>query len=231
MKWLKNKVCHLLQRNGEQMETIGSAVILRLANNRVGLLSAEHVFKERNICIPTKESYGQKPFYSLLKGQRYSSDLGDWAFVISDETFYNSLKDAGYEESTIGSPMGICIFAGFPISRNKTKKTLVLNRPYSYSAMELVCSEYTKYSIDKSMNIAVHYDKKNTIDRASGKPIQIPDPHGMSGGGIFNIKGELIGIITNQSNDGKILWGSRISYILTNLLHEKYELREMNVDL
>lgn len=231
MELIKNKVCHLLQRNGERIESVGSAVILHFAKNRVGLLSAEHVFKEKNICIPTKESYEQTPFYSLLEGKRCSSDIGDWAFVISDEKFYHSLKEAGYEESSIGSPMGICIFAGFPISRNKTKKTLVQNRPYSYSALELSDSEYINYSIDKSICIAVHYDKKNTIDRDSGASIQFPDPHGMSGGGIFNIKGELIGVITNQSEDGRIFYGLRTTCILTEQLHGKYELRDMIVDL
>ena len=216
MKDLKDKVWHLLQNNDGRYESIGSATAIKITDDRFLLISAEHVMEQKNICVPCKESFSENPKYELLLGQRVASKSEDWSCLILNKELFEKFCEGGYSHSIVGKADGVYTFAGFPISKNKTRKTMVQNRPYSYTGTEISKELYNSYKLDSSKYIGVCYDSKNTIDSNTGEPTQFPDPHGMSGGGIFNSKKELVGVITDQSEDGKIFWGIRISYILNS---------------
>jgi hypothetical protein len=80
---------------------------------------------------------------------------------------------------------------GYPETRNKLKwrrpEDKITPSPIVYSLQKSPPEHFQKYQLDKEQNLLVHFQKKRSKSD-KGLRIQAPDPHGMSGGGLWRYR-------------------------------------------
>lgn len=231
--------CPLYSELEGKKELIGTSVLINFEGSPC-LLTAAHVADIDDLFIPvgnTVEKLSGVWLMSPIVTQR-KDDKDDWAIMALTQKYVDGLAEYSFLPSSeifTAEPNHISFmysYIGFPHTKNKTLGTVLKRRPYSNLNHLIKESGYASYSLDATKHLGLVYDLKRTIDE-SGKKIQAPDPHGMSGGGawIWQISGRLLygevfvkpmlsGIIIEKSKDNKIWVATKVKHILEQLKNQ-----------
>jgi hypothetical protein len=181
---------------------LGSAVLLKIADQTF-LISAAHVFDENknpkhrtNIAIvgkhqliplgggvikspipPSGRRSDDKIDIAIVSlGREIAQELGNFSFLEINQV---DPSDAPYKQS-------LYTFTGYPSTKQEPIKNLTLTiAPVRYTSGPLPPDKYPA-GYEFGPHTGIDYSKKQMIAR-SGKVQAPPDPHGLSGGGIFRL--------------------------------------------
>lgn len=203
------------------VELVGSAVLCWAfvgGSFKRCLLTAKHVAKKTNLVTESTQSYSFNPSYNDLETDRWIMPVFhklDWALYPLSENHYEDLikNRRDFIPLVKWDCSGPYTFCGFPATRNKNKRGVIKSQPYSYRGSELPIKDYPSLEKNNDEYIAVHFDKDDCEYASTLQPCSFPDPHGMSGGGIFDNNGVLCGIVTEWNPQRKALIGVRTSVI------------------
>lgn len=168
-----------------EAQLLGSAVLIEIEGD-IFLCTAKHVLdecrKERSflyICGPT----ALEPLSGTF---RVSDDNLDMALLGLTASQAKRFRDAKpLKADSIGNQVQAerstyVEFIGFPATKNtRTVQRFVLKR-------SIQCNGCTVREITRT-EIRVNFNKRRNMDAASRLRVTAPDPHGMSGGGMFGI--------------------------------------------
>jgi hypothetical protein len=199
-------------------QLLGSAIVIEVEGH-IFLITAKHVLDEcKNdrsflyICGPAK----LEPLSGVF---RVSGDDLDTAVLKLTVSQAHRFRDAQpLKADSIGNQVQAerckyVEFIGFPATKNKRSvKRFVLKRR--------IQSNGCTVKAITPLELCVKFNKKRNIDATSRKRVTAPDPHGMSGGGMFGImmsdatiegkpKPLLIGLSTTVPNPTEV-YGTNI---------------------
>ena len=119
-------------------------------------------------------------------------------------------------------------FAGYPSSQNKPRPGRKLRMSSSIvTVVPVEESRYAEVGAHPLIHFAGDFKRDAILDR-SGKRVTAPDPHGMSGGGVWrlgrfqelehrSVKPSLIGIGIEFHKENRLLLGIRASFLVASL--------------
>lgn len=210
-------VCHLFVPDGPDLvKSHASGVLIRYAENHY-LLTAAHVvdgYDINHICIPR---FNKSTFVTLGgKWHRLDPEIDrdkdkiDLAFLQLDSESISILLEEGYsflDEKNIGlnhelKNYSCYLILGFPASKSKYNKYTnnISEERFLYMTKPISSLDWLKNGdFDKDRNICL-IRKEMGINQKTGQKCQMPDPRGISGGGLWffdDINGtySLIGIM------------------------------------
>lgn len=192
---------YAIDENNERY-SLGSAVLLKIKDKKF-LSSAAHVFDENknpknptNIEIPGKNTFipipGQVLKTGLPASGKREDDPYDIAVVQLNDDIAEQLNH--HEFLTINQvdpsdkpyKQSLYTFTGYPGTKQKMPKGDALTlEPVRYTSMPLPPEKYPS-GFQLGPHHAIDFDKKKMIAR-NGKLQTPPDPHGVSGGGLFRL--------------------------------------------
>ena len=226
-KQMRNFCCQMFQMDGEKPESIGTGSLIKIFNEEDHdyvylLFTAAHVAKESNLAIETDSSRSTEPFYNVLENYSLisSDEKKDWAMYRLEEKTIDHLLKSGhsfFEYKGCKSEGLTAVFCGFPATKNKTKRSEVRCRPYSYQGNIVNAELYDALAINSKEFIMVNFEPEKVIDCDTGEKITFPDPHGMSGGPIFDNDFNLIGLVLYHEPKLKVLYGIRLSAVMDEI--------------
>lgn len=122
-------------------------------------------------------------------------------------------------------------FAGYPITKSKTKNNMTYSEIVYYHGGSVEKSVYDKLSLNHNINIVAQFGKHGSMDKNYFKIIS-PNKTGISGGGIYKIiKGnngfcdrELIGIGHTKKDKEHLLIGTNINYCLSQIYKQEFNI-------
>lgn len=220
-----------------RLSHIGSGVLLQIGESKF-ILTAAHVLDHRSegtLCIPGDGLLipinGTFRSTDIPKGRAREDDKVDIGFCRLDDQTVNAIASYSYlpateiiadEKPVFGR---LYSFIGYPNTRNEVRYKIRPN-PFSFLNTPLTIDLYSQYKLDTNIHIAVKYDKKRTVS-ANHKPISFPDPHGLSGGGLWaweirdrfkvgnpEVSPKLVGITTGYTTDKKAWFATKIGIAL-----------------
>lgn len=125
--------------------------------------------------------------------------------------------------------------AGYPLTANDIRYKQKEHSPESWAIdlPQVHLDEYEQLGLDPIRQFCVRFDPKRMIHE-SGQKAKPPHLRGISGGPAWHIPEiaestrtdegvSLLGITTYQCNERKIIWGTRLSYIMLHLKEEYSE--------
>lgn len=237
----------------DNLTLVGSGILIKILDNYI-LLTAAHVIDETekgNLAIPSEQDLtGLDGFYcsSIPIGKTRDDDNYDIAFAfLAPSTIQGLLTNYQFLEfsklfiDNITFPVRLLSFIGYPASKNKTDYR-IKPYPHMHTNSELNKEKYSEYKINTHFKLASSYNAKRTSTQ-SGVIVQFPDPHGLSGGGIFiweiddnskvgnyRVEPYLAGIITDRTKDKKIWIGSNIKVALQGIRNNSLTLKNIIPD-
>ncbi len=209
-------VCHLFVPVGDGLVKSHASGVLIHYGREYYLLTAAHVVDGidiQHICIP---QHGKNSF-TILGGEWHrveplidrEDDKIDLAFLHLDEESVSLIRDEEYdflEENHIGlnhilKNYSCYLILGFPASKSKYNKykNTISEKRFAYTTKTISPSNWPNGLYDKNRNICLVRDEKG-IDQLTGQVCQMPDPRGISGGGLWyfddlNSTYKLVGIM------------------------------------
>jgi hypothetical protein len=181
---------------------LGTAVLLKI-NDKHFLITAAHVMDENknprwatDIEIPGKNKFiplnGQVIKTPLPPSGKRNDDKWDTAVVqlnndlITQLDHHDVLDINQVDPSDKPYKKSIYTFTGYPSTKQKMPKNGILTiEPVRYTSGPLDPDKFPE-GYDFGPHLGIDYSKKKMIAR-NGKIQSPPDPHGVSGGGLFRI--------------------------------------------
>lgn len=181
---------------------LGSAVLLKIVDQAF-LISAAHVFDENqnpkqptNIAIVGKHQLiplgggaikSQRPPSGKRSDDKIDIAVVDLSTEIADELDHFSFLDVNQvDPSDAPYKQSLYTFTGYPSTKQKPIKDVTLTiEPVRYTSGPLQPDKYPA-GYELGPHSGIDYNRKQMIAR-SGKVQAPPDPHGVSGGGIFRL--------------------------------------------
>ena len=127
---------------------------------------------------------------------------------------------------------------GYPLTANRIRRKQNEHVPnsYAFDLPQVRLQEYEKLGLDPFRHFCVRFDPKRMVHE-SGQRAKPRDPIGISGGPAWHIPeiGEktnsdegvtLLGITTEYCKERKIIWGTRLWYIMLHLIDEYPEFKK-----
>lgn len=217
-------------------ELLGSGLLLRVGSSEF-IVTAAHVMDramhefwvgsdDRLVGIKGPYSHTAAP-----KGDR-DLDLFDLAIVPLREPEVSELRRcrflslddlAPFEVPDLREVVGSkYLMFGYPCTRHDKRREQV--RPLKYISRACPAADYAPIGITPSTHIVLNYDKKRgyTVDGQ----ITLPDPHGISGGGIWKLQGfhgddfeaeHLVAIAIEWRKGQKVAFGTRVRVLLDGI--------------
>jgi hypothetical protein len=217
------------------LHVIGSAVLLNY-NSRIFLVTASHVIPDDNnktYFLPCEKSRMPLGGHTMRMKSNDGDDKHDLLLIALYEDIVNGLsnftaikvQDVDIQK-TYGFNENVALF-GYPTSRNRKNRKSIQNF-YIQGLMERTAPDAAyqneKYSTD--INILVNFERDNCLT-SDLKGTTHPDPHGMSGGGVWRLFGPndrycpsepyLIGIILEKSKYEKYVVAVKLGYVINAL--------------
>jgi hypothetical protein len=235
---LVKNVCPIYCESPDRLLShIGSGVLMQIGESKF-ILTAAHVLDHRSegtLCMPGDAELvpinGVFRSTDIPDGGSREDDKVDVGFCRLDEQTVNSIASHSFlsvteivadEKPVFGR---LYSFVGFPNTRNEVRYN-IRPAPFSFLNTPLTTDLYKHYILDSNIHIAVKYDKKRTVG-PNHKPISFPDPHGLSGGGLWGweildrfkvgnpeVSPKLVGITTGCTKDKKAWFATKIGIAL-----------------
>jgi hypothetical protein len=249
-----------IMKPSEVFSLLGTGILFRVGKNYF-LCSAAHVFDDfdsaKELCdgkckmatfgqgatVILRESTVRTP--KAADDPKRKKDLIDLGLMklepsnveqIGRDRFL-TLDQLDFQDA--GSYMSLYCALGYPETRNKLKWRRpgdeITPSPLVYSLQKSPPEQFQKYQLAKKQNLLVHFQKKHSKSN-EGLRIQAPDPHGMSGGGLwryrrYNVLGtaddpapdfKLVGVLIEWRKNPEGLLVTRTSqlrqFLVTNFL-------------
>jgi hypothetical protein len=226
-------------RDRSERYVVGSGMLLQI-EGRGFLVTAAHVLEEQRIAQTNIEVPGRKALLPLSgrgiksrlpeSGRRADDriDIGILPLTrdMVDELLENFafLDSRRVDPSDVGGPHTRYTFAGYPSSKHEGPRDGVLAiEPVRYTSEALAPEKYPA-GFQLETHVSIDFDRKRMVART--EQVQTPpDPHGVSGGGVFRIgtwdeiiagrnEERLVGVAIEVNNRARCLLGTRISYPL-----------------
>lgn len=213
-------------------QLLGSAIIIAV-EGEVFLCTAKHVLDECKKDRSLLYICGPEELEPLSGAFRVSSDEVDTAILKLTVTQAQRFRDAkplnadSVANQVQAEHCKYVEFIGFPATKNKRSgKPFILKRHIQSNGCTV--KEITP------LKVRVKFNKKRNIDATSHKRVTAPDPHGMSGGGMFGImmndaaiegkpKPLLIGISTTAL-DATEVYGTNIGAAIA-IIRDDFDVR------
>lgn len=210
-----------------QGELLGSGTFIEI-NNEVFILTARHVIlsKSKYKAIAHSLGYGMKPV--IIEGPFFLSDsLQDIALAEVDKNYsknVNALKIEKLASSSSDVDKDILFLHGFyqTGSRFSGLANGVISDSFPYGS---VVGNYSYNWVDEKKHFAFDYPTEN-VQNESGRSMTLPDPHGLSGSGVWlsnrvscgsswnSDEANFVGVAINWDQNGKSLIVTRIESVL-----------------
>jgi hypothetical protein len=141
---------------------------------------------------------------------------------------YSNFSDNIVEQYASTISEIIITFAGYPISKSKSKNNITYSEIFYYHGGAVEKSIYKSLLLDYNINIIAQFGKHGSMGKNYIK-INPPKKNGISGGGIYKIiKGsdgfhdrELIGIGHTKKDKQHLLIGTNINYCLSQIYKQE----------
>lgn len=217
------------------LKVIGSSIFINY-NSRLFLVTASHVIEEndnKKYFIPCEKEFMPLGGYTMRVKSNSGSDKHDLLLfapyddLLKGMSIFNPiiLKDTDIQK-TYGFNENVAVL-GYPTSRNR-KHRKTIPKFYIQGLMErtapLQAYKDEKYSTD--VNILICFERENCYTQ-DFKRTTHPDPHGISGGGVWRLFGPndryspsepyLIGIILEKTKTEKCLVAVKLGYVIIAL--------------
>lgn len=242
--------CHYLIIKNGTPEPHATGVFIKICETHF-LFTAAHVAEK----LQDQISVGIDPNTALTLGgewtinelkdsQKREEDKIDIAILKLDQESIDKVKkqysfldenQLGINHKLMELPYYTAI--GFPASQNKHNKhkNQLNSKPLIYNTIPAENKMYVVMDCNISSNIIVKYSKKNMINNETNMKVTGPDPHGMSGGGLWfvqtqllneseNVDKKLVSILTEWSSKKNIWISTRID-VFTEVIRKKYDLK------
>jgi hypothetical protein len=225
----------LCSEDRHTFDVIGSSVLVEFNENKY-LISAAHVFKNENLIYYFPGIQNLVPLLgpSIQMTSNFKEDRHDIKIIsISDKLFeefktFNPIKVRESDAKRILEPETNVVLFGFPNSRNRKFRRYI--KKFSIQALTNTTADNNWYILegyDTSLHILIHYNKRINFT-ADNIQVDFPDPHGISGGGIWKLflqknylnskNNYLVGIVIEKSKNHKFIVGIKLEYVIKALL-------------
>lgn len=222
---LQRSVCPLYECDNRR-PLVGSAIFLRLGP-AVILITAAHVLQPgRGLYI-----WAQNNEFIGLDGKSYRNEEFDFAFLRLDDELagelqgYSVLNPEHIDVDDVPASRRLYAFVGFPETKNRPR-ALTLQR--SSTCLLLVPADEQRYcsrGVTFSTHFIANFHRKALRTDTVSEMVVGPDPHGMSGGGVWRIPSardllsfrsteRLIGIGIEYHESERAVVGLRMSIIV-----------------
>ena len=215
----------------DEGELVGTGTFLRLRGNPY-LLTAEHVAarepRYQMLGFASGERSRPQRFLHPFSAITAPSDLAV-ARVEDSQMNESAAIDSGRFANSTNALRGDLLFLnGFPGTKSRFSGIAggLVSAPIGIATVEGLC---TKVWFNPRIHFALDYDPAEWVDE-SGKKVDPPDPHGMSGSLIWRSKlakpsawsfasAEIVGVVTQWVPDQKVLVATRAEVVTAFLLH------------
>jgi hypothetical protein len=211
---------------------VASSLLLR-RNERYFLVTAAHVFKKHEFdtlgLFHSNDLYYLSGHVRLSSPEKIDDDRIDLAIVELPQSFASTLPNvfkffelrnlyvderraAGDSVVVVGSPL-----TRFRLNLGHKK---VINEPFIFRTTLCEDSVYSKARFDPNTNLLLHYRRRRVQNSNTRKYEMGPDPHGLSGCGVWRITNIIsgvyfpVGILTEWSNNFSALIGTRMNVVM-----------------
>ena len=213
-----------------RLSHIGTSVYL-LLENRHFLITANHVV-ENNIEYWIPVENGKFETIPGIEAKFIGCSAIDIAVIeLSKQLLFTPLQISNiYDHKNLKNFDNTLILMGFPSSKVKTKLQSSEGILQKFITQNSTDEEYKRLGVNKEIGIVIDFNEKQV--KSPGKGIKkFPDPHGISGGGLFwmdnkgktskNVPAYLIGIVIekDKNNRGGIV-AIKINYGLAMIKHK-----------
>jgi hypothetical protein len=153
------------------------------------------------------------------------TEIGNVRFLHSDDVDPNDIAAKKY----------LYLILGYPETKNRRmdyERLKAILKPFIFASNTPEPAIYQQLNFPEESHILLNFDRKNITDKDHRVTIA-PDPHGLSGGGIWRIRDysnvgsiagpsnkKLVGIITEWKPEMKLIIGVRISCIIEGIRHQ-----------
>lgn len=228
-KSLLRYVCPIYNVGERKAPTLlGSGVLLKIGSQHF-LLTACHVLDDAEGTL-----YYEGPEHlEVLEGMSMRSQDRDFAFLQLDEatalniTRYGFLELSDLDASDQAAEGTFYLFTGYPATRSRAKHAL---KSIGSNPLTILCApadkkEYVTLGKEEAFHLLVKF-QRNRVTGPDGKRQVSPDPHGMSGGGVWRVVDfsrpdnlpavdpKLVGLCIEQDKQAGVLVAVRISLAL-----------------
>lgn len=231
-------VCPLYDLDDRKRPLVGSALLLR-TRSRVFLITAAHVLnhnRQTNLYLAGGNDFVQ------LKGESYRSEIYDFAFIPLSETIANelvrvkSLTEEDLDVDEIPDHHTLYAFVGYPVTKNRPLNGLRLQLSSSvFVVMPAEAQAYNDVEASPLTHFVGTFDRRRLVEPNVKGTVTGPDPHGLSGGGVWRMgrvnqlvsgatSEKLIGVGVRYCKPKKLLIGIRISLVISALINTYPEL-------
>ena len=236
---LQKFVCPIFSANRKsEPELVGSGVLLRVSS-RVFLLTAAHILDENertNFYVSGKSELIEllgRSYYGVSPGSGRRRDKIDVGFVLLSDAvvgeLYPRLEFLAVDNlnvNDIAIPGNPYAFVGYPTTRNKPR----LHHKIRLGGMMLTLAaatedKYVQLGLSSSTHLVACFDRSRVAGQAGRTA---PDPHGMSGGGVWRLErspdfaapqvfASLVALAIEWRRTSRVLVAVRISILVAML--------------
>ena len=184
--------------NKNRPALLGTALLIRI-NDKYFILTAAHVIDENKystIYYPGKNKLKilNTVFetISLPESRNREDDIYDFAFSILNNSIVNELKNKfsffpvnRIDPNDIPSKDKFYTIIGFPGTKSSAIPSLkkIKSKAFAFTSVSDEKS-YKKIGVSDRTHLVLNFDKKESLNSEANK-FTSPDPHGMSGGGVW----------------------------------------------
>ena len=229
---VENSIVPIFTRNERsQLVHIGTSVYLHL-DNRHFLITAGHVIDDViEYWVPVEN--GKFETIPGIESKFIICQTIDIAIIELSKSLilFTPLELSNIYDHTKHKVLdNTLILMGFPCSKVKTKILSSEGKLQKYITQNSDNSEYKRLGVNRHIGIVIDFNQKQVICPYSGIK-RFPDPHGMSGGGLFwienkgkyikNVPTYLIGIVIEKDeNNKKGIVAIKINYGLAMIAYK-----------
>lgn len=191
-------LCPIYGVAGRIAEPIGSGFLLRLSSATL-LITAAHVVYHAHrytLQIPGQTRVVPiegHPYSTGPSSEARSPDFGlDIAFVVLDLPAMLEQPSAiptvprDLDVSDVPAQRTAYGFVGIPLSKNRLKGSVFHGESYLYGGLREPKSTYALLGHRPATHFIMKFQRRAMINEA-GNLMEVPDPHGMSGGPVFKL--------------------------------------------
>lgn len=244
LKYTPQLFIHL---NAGKPEPFATGVLLQV-DDHYFLITAAHVIDgldPKTVGIMINNTFyilnGTVHYTQLSSSKQNASiDLAIW--LLSSEVVaelkqkysFLQLSEVSAEHVIIDKPQYLVV--GFPVTRTKLnlRKAKLAVQPFIFLTNQAEPKLYSKLRFTEQSHILLAYRKAKIKNFESGLVVQGPDPHGVSGSGLWflpevivepekDVPIELVGIMTEFHSQLNVLVSTRIHLVLEILRKLHYE--------
>jgi hypothetical protein len=240
-KSLSKYVCPIYSQDDKNDVVLwGSAVLIKIADCYF-LVTAAHVLLRSQ--TNTLFIWGNDGLV-VLEGNSHSTPLElaenskiEFSFMKLSHSLVSELKSfefldiSNVEPNDLNHPKKLYTFVGYPCTQNKPKfyNHSIKRSIFIYTSNSLDLTVYKRLDLLASSHLVVGFEKKKGVNQQN-RNTTMPDPFGMSGGGVWRLMSysglsldftpKLVGIGLEYHENGKCLVALRIAIILEAIKRE-----------